>query len=93
MSEGLHYFVGFNTGLNPITQPIISLYRNPANNILHIAGLIENNLYRIYNMLGVEVSTGYSNGNSLYVADLPKGVYLLQIQTKSSVLQSRFVKK
>ncbi|MCO6494406.1 MAG: T9SS type A sorting domain-containing protein [Bacteroidetes bacterium] len=74
-------------------KPPISLYPNPTQKEIILKEIQPNSEYKILNSLGAEVLSGVYNGNAIPVADLPIGIYLIQIQKEREVFQVRFVKE
>jgi hypothetical protein len=61
-----------------------SIYPNPANDVLHIASDTELNSARVYDVAGKLVKEVYISGalsKALDIADLNKGMYILEIET------------
>ncbi len=57
----------------------VSIYPNPANNILFVNGSTEFN-YEMYNGMGQKVAHGQANGNAqINVSGMNKGVYFLRL--------------
>ena len=57
----------------------VSIYPNPANNILFVNGTTEFN-YEMYNGMGQKVAHGQANGNAqINVSGMNKGVYFLRL--------------
>jgi hypothetical protein len=66
------------------TSAAFSIYPNPANEVLHIASDTELNSARVYDVAGKlvkEVNISGALSKALDIADLNKGVYLLEVQT------------
>lgn len=73
------------------TQPL-EVYPNPATDVLYLKNLpCETVYYTIYNAMGQKVKTGTSNG-TIPVAELGKGIYLLQIVGGKHGGTAKFVK-
>lgn len=81
------------------TEFIISLapkiYPNPTNKMMYIQN-IQAEKYEIYNAEGKIVSEQILNANELYqtidVANLPKGIYVLRLKQKDKNTSTKFVK-
>ena len=77
---------------NTQQQPL-EVYPNPVSDILFIKNLpckmVE---YSIFNMLGQEVTTGYSTG-TISVAGFEKGIYFLQVKGEGICETAKFVVK
>lgn len=86
----LTYTVGINEPLNEN----VSIYPNPANNILHVTANGYNKM-EIINFLGqVVMSENVSNTNfEVNVADLNSGVYFVRLQGENGTITKKFVKK
>lgn len=69
----------------------ISIYPNPANEQIHLEGLVEESEISLYNAFGVCVKTLTLNGNEeIAIDDLAAGLYLLRINKKQTV---KFLKR
>jgi hypothetical protein len=74
-------------------QQPLEVYPNPVSDILFIKNLPCKKVeYSIFNMLGQEVTTGYSTG-TISVAGLEKGIYFLQVKGESICETVKFVVK
>ena len=74
-------------------QQPLEVYPNPASNVLYIKNLpCETVEYSIFNVLGQKVTSGSSKG-SISVAELEKGLYLLQIKGEKCLETVKFVVK
>ena len=71
----------------------IEVYPNPASDVLYINNLpCETVEYAIFNVLGQKVTTGSTDG-TISVADLEKGIYLLQIKGENFLETTKFMVK
>lgn len=69
----------------------ISVYPNPANDQIHLEGLVEESEISLYNAFGVCVKTLTLNGDEeIAIDDLAAGLYLLRINKKQTV---KFLKR
>lgn len=74
-------------------QQPLEVYPNPVSDILYLKEFSGNRVgYSIFNVLGQEVTAGFSSG-SISVATLEKGIYLLQINDGNLIRTARFVVK
>lgn len=74
-------------------QQPLEVYPNPVSDILYLKEFSGNRVgYSISNVLGQEVTAGFSSG-SISVATLEKGIYLLQINDGNLIRTARFVVK
>lgn len=68
----------------------LSLYPNPANNVVKINGLKSNKNYTIHNALGAIVKKGtVANNTEIAVSDLAKGLYFLKLEDNRTL---KFIK-
>ena len=82
-----------NDAVHEISNRHIEVYPNPVSDVLYMKNLpCEAAEYSIFNVLGQKVATGSSYG-STSVADLEKGVYILQIKAKKTFETVKFVVK
>ena len=76
-----------------IAQQPLEVYPNPVSNVLYVKNLPCKTMeYSIFNVLGQKVAAGSSNG-SISVAELKKGLYLLQIKSDKVLETVKFVVK
>ena len=102
-SYGWTKIEGLIVNIIPTTPPVsvqeaskpqlLEVYPNPASDVLCLKGLpCEAVDYVIFNMMGQKVNTGTTNG-TIPVAELGKGIYLLQIEGKKQRETAKFVVK
>ena len=71
----------------------LEVYPNPASDVLYMKNLpCETVDYAIFNVLGQKVAAGSSNG-TISVAELEKGLYVLQIKGERFLETAKFVVK
>ena len=76
-----------------ISQPPLEVYPNPVSDVLYLKNLPgETVAYSIFNVLGQQVASGTTSG-TLSVADLEKGIYLLQTKVEERLETTKFVVK
>lgn len=77
----------------PSRQQPLEVYPNPASDVLCLKDLpCEVVEYTIFNMMGQKVAAGSSSG-SISVAELGKGIYVLQIKGDKSLQTAKFMVK
>lgn len=82
------------TGLQETASiSFISVYPNPAENMIHLAinetsELVE---YKIYDVVGKQYLTGKTS-KSINITSLPSGVYFIEVQTNHKPLTLKFTK-
>lgn len=102
-SNGWTKIEGLIVNIIPSTPPIavreasepqpLEVYPNPATDILYLKGLsCEAVGYTIFNVMGQKVKEGSTLG-IIPVAELGKGIYLLQIEGKKQMRTTKFVVK
>lgn len=75
------------------SQLALDIYPNPVSDVLHINNLPCDEVnYSIFNMLGQTVKIGTTSG-TVYVADLEKGIYFLQIKDEKLLETVKFIVK
>ncbi len=96
-NDGKIYTTAEPTGIASANEGIISLYPNPANNVLNIAleGTEVNEVFIIDIYGKTVVRTAVSNGtNSIDIRDLSAGMYFVQLRAAGSVKATeKLVKK
>ena len=72
-------------------QQPLEVYPNPVSDVLYLKNLPFGQVdYSIFNVLGQKVASG-SSGGTIPVAELEKGVYVLQIKGEQSIEMTKFV--
>ena len=75
-----------------VQQPL-EIYPNPVSDVLYVKNLpCEKVEYSIFNLMGQEVASGFSNG-TISAAGLEKGIYFLQVKEEGSCETVKFVVK
>lgn len=74
-------------------QPSLTVYPNPVSDVLYIKDLPGETVdYAIFNVLGQKVTSGSTHGN-VSVAELEKGIYVLQIKGEKTLKTAKFIVK
>jgi hypothetical protein len=84
------------TGFNEYSNPIISIYPNPATDILFIKNSESVRQYDVINISGVVLlSSKFNNGNqaAINIEELDAGIYIIRLYTSGSILNRRFIKR
>jgi hypothetical protein len=73
----------------------ITIFPNPTSNELTIVSSLPNFAYTVLDVYGHELMKGKSNTSSVVVpcASLPKGIYVVQIETATERKMIKFVKE
>ena len=78
------------------TVTAVKVYPNPVTDFLHVRTVRANSTIRISNCQGQILKTSSRQDvgtNSLYVADLPKGVYVIEIISSEGKSRIKFIKE
>ena len=90
-----HYIQTHNAQATTLND--VSVYPNPAQNVLHVVGLSANAKLTVVDFSGnIVVSSelrAVSGGYDLNIASLHAGNYLLKIETNGEVVMKQFVKE
>ncbi len=71
----------------------ISVFPNPAKDILNINGLIGNPSFSIFNLDGKMILNHQIKENKIDISSIQNGIYLLRIETIEGVVSKPFVKQ
>jgi hypothetical protein len=84
-----------SVGFTDLKGKSINVYPNPASDILYVENLPENSLITIYSIDGImsKKQLYKRSSNEIAIDDLPAGLYLLQIKTGKTEIQSKFIKR
>ena len=79
--------------VNEVGQQQLAVYPNPASDVIYIDGMTSEVAdYAIFNVMGQKVVAGSSDG-SISVAELEKGLYILQIKGENNLETTKFMVK
>jgi hypothetical protein len=71
-----------------------NLYPNPVKgDILSIANLNQAATYKIFNIMGQQISQGKITENNIQVGELKSGAYLIEITSDNQTVTKRFIKQ
>jgi len=79
------------TGINEVLTSTTTVYPNPASNVLNITTAEQVKLVSIYAINGELVKT-YTQKN-IDISDLPKGMYIVAVQTNIGISQTKIIKE
>lgn len=83
-----------NTGLTQIDGSVITVYPNPAIDVLNIdIESTEINRVIILNISGEIVHTVYNPSTQINISELVSGVYFIEITTADGIARTQFIKK
>ena len=82
-----------NTDVPEVSHQQLAVYPNPASDVIYIDGMPNAMVdYAIFNVLGQKVTEGCSDG-TISVAELEKGLYILQIKSEKILETAKFIVK
>jgi hypothetical protein len=82
------------TSINNVENNSIAVYPNPASNLLTIeTGGQDISSIKVFDLLGKELNGIKVNQNTVNIAGLTNGIYVLQLEVGKDVVVRRFVKE
>ena len=83
-----------NLAVNELaSQQKLEIYPNPASDVIHIDGMPDSMVeYAIFNILGQKMTAGFTDG-TISVAELEKGLYILQVKDEKLFETTKFMVK
>ncbi len=92
IDESTPYKMGDYVSTHVILEQPYTVYPNPVKNEIYFSG--NNSMtVRIYNLQGIEVLSVFKfKDNTLDVSNLPRGIYMLMVQTDESTQIGKFIK-
>ncbi|SFB31489.1 Por secretion system C-terminal sorting domain-containing protein, partial [Flavobacterium swingsii] len=77
-----------------VSKLSFNLYPNPVKGeTLNFSGIENNSSYRIFNLMGQQMTNGNTDNNSINVGRLMPGIYIIEITDGVSVGTKRFIKE
>ncbi|KMQ62112.1 hypothetical protein ACM40_07310 [Chryseobacterium sp. BLS98] len=87
-------FVNTNLAVDETTKSKeISIYPNPAADVLNISGLFSQAEYEIFSVSGQKMGEGRISGNTVDVRHLAKGIYFIQLKSEGNTIRLKFIRK
>lgn len=82
-TEATTFRVGESLGLNSFIDENLKIFPNPSNGIFTIKTTITNSSYKIYNLIGQTIKSGFINNgeNSIDIRNSVDGVYFITIES------------
>ena len=82
-TEATTFRVGESLGLNSFTDENLKIFPNPSNGIFTIKTTITNYSYKIYNLIGQTIKSGFINNgeNSIDIRNSNDGIYFLMVES------------
>ena len=82
-TEATTFRVGESLGLNSFTDENLKIFPNPSNGIFTVKTTITNSSYKIYNLVGQTIKSGFINNgeNSIDIRSSKDGIYFLMIKS------------
>jgi len=79
---------------NKVMADLISLYPNPAEDVLHVtAEKIVLHKVEIFSLVGGKVKVVNSNFESIYLGDLLRGIYMVKVYSQESYTVKKLIVK
>jgi hypothetical protein len=85
--------IGLATGIVEINDKTISVFPNPANDILYINGLSQNTKVTIFDIFGKMVFSKQITNNQIDLNGFQSGVYSIKMENSKGIVTRKFVKK
>jgi hypothetical protein len=85
--------IGLTTGIVEIGDKNISVFPNPANDILYINGLSQNTKVSIYDIFGKMVFSKQITNNQIELNGFQSGVFSIKMENSKGIVTRKFVKK
>jgi len=83
-----------HTSTRELSSSNISIYPNPAEDVLNLTGVAEGTVIEIYNVNGqVQSQSIYSEGEVINTQDLSAGIYFLRVINAQGNTNIKFIKK
>ena len=74
-------------------EPLFNIYPNPVSGeLLNVSDASDHSNFRIMNLMGREISIGKIENGAVSVANLPVGIYLIEITINDKPSSRRFIK-
>lgn len=86
-------FININLSNKSLRKPSLSLYPNPANTEVNIAGLDEEASYQLYAYDGKLIESGNVSGGRINTRHIKTGVYFLLVQDCTTMYRNKLVIK
>lgn len=85
-------YVGEGTGINKVDENTISVYPNPANNVINVNATSNISNVEVYTIAGQKVGDFTANGTQTVIstANLSNGMYMMRINTENGVINKKF---
>lgn len=85
---------GTNLSINNfVSSQEVVIYPNPSSSTIHIESNLKIESVKILDFFGKTSKVNLNSNNIIDISHLSKGVYILQLQTKDSLLNKKFVKE
>jgi hypothetical protein len=91
-----HIITADPTGISRYSSATCTIYPNPANDILHIDGVISASHYYLSTIVGTIIQQGplHQGNNSIPIRSLPTGMYIIEVTTNEHEKTiTRFIKQ
>jgi hypothetical protein len=83
-----------SVGIDDVSSLDLTIFPNPANNVLHISSEITFEKIQITNPLGDIIKEGLLSSTSINITELQAGVYFAKlIDSKGTIATKKFIKQ
>ena len=85
-------YVGEGVGINEVEENFVSVYPNPANNVINVNATSNISNVEVYTITGQKVGdfTANSTHTAINTSNLTRGLYLMQIHTENGIINKKF---
>jgi hypothetical protein len=79
-------------GIKSKAETIFSIYPNPSTDMIHLKGVNDGATVMILGMDGKEITTAFTANNTINIAALQAGIYILRVMDSGNIYTARFTK-
>ena len=85
-------YVGEGVGINEVEENFVSVYPNPANNVINVNATSNISNVEVYTITGQKVGdfTANNTNTTISISNLTSGLYLMRIHTENGVINKKF---
>ena len=85
-------YIGEGVGIDEVEGSAVSIYPNPANNVINVNATATIDNVEIYTIAGQKVGnyTANNTNTTISTANLTSGLYLMKIHTENGVINKKF---
>ena len=85
-------YIGEGVGIEEVEESTVSIYPNPANNVINVNAASTISNVEVYTITGQKVGnfTANNTNTTISTANLTSGMYLMKIHTENGVINKKF---